>query len=57
MLHYVLTAEYKRNIHSQGYLWVSREISNTMKLFFGENTISRKLLSFVCPLTEFLRVF
>ena len=46
MIHYVLTVEYKRNIHSQ-MLLVSREISNTNEaVFFRENTISRKLLLF-----------
>ena len=50
MMHYVLTVEYKRNIHSQ-MLLVSREISNTYEagvffFFLRENTISRKLLLF-----------
>ena len=33
MMHYVLTVEYKRNIHSQ-MLLVSREISNTYEAGF-----------------------
>ena len=60
MMHYVLTVEYKRNIHSQ-MLLVSREISNTYEagvfFFFSGKIQSLENYYYFLVHSEFLQVF
>lgn len=54
MIYYVFTAEYKRYIGSQS--WFPEKVQISVKLFFRENTIFRKLLTFCHSLTVFKRI-
>lgn len=50
MIYYVPTVEFKRNINNPGYCF-PETVQIPINLFYRENTISRKLLSFCSPLT------
>lgn len=54
MIYYVLTAKYKRNIHSQAY-WFSREISNTNKVVFQRKYYRENSYNFVVQLLSFYK--
>lgn len=54
MIYYVLTAKYKRNIHSQVY-WFSREISNTNKVVFQRKYYRENSYNFVVQLLSFYK--